>query len=126
MAGKVDNLTPFTTDNAAENGAKGGTAKKGSKHLSTWIQELFNDEKFQATIREGLKIVDYKGAPIKAIVKAQMLMAMNGDTKAFDVLGKYGYGTKLELANNPDNPITPTADPLVAAEFAEYLKNKSK
>ena len=33
-------LTPFTSDNAKEMGARGGSAKKGSKHISTHIQEM--------------------------------------------------------------------------------------
>lgn len=90
------NLTPFTPDNAAEVGARGGHAKKGKKHISTWIQDLLEDEEFTATIQEGYKVVEYKGAPIKAIVRAQAVKALNGDSKAFDMLGKYGWGVKNE------------------------------
>lgn len=98
---------------------------KGSKHISTWIQELLNDETFTAKINDGEKITEYKGAPIKAIIQAQMRLALSGDTKAFDVLGKYGFGTKTTLANDPDNPITPTMDAAVAADFAAYMKQKT-
>lgn len=121
------NLTPFTAKDsrASEAGLKGGAAKKGSKHLSTWIQELLHDEQFQATILKGLKIVEFKGAPIKAIVEAQMIKALNGDSKAFDALGKYGYGTKQEIEHS-GAVTTGIADPALAADFAEFMKNKTK
>lgn len=95
----ADNLNPVTTsEEAAALGAKGGAAKKGKKHISTWIQELLEDEEFTAQIQEGYKIIDYKGAPIRAIVRAQAIKALNGDTKAFDVLNKYGWSpSKQEI-----------------------------
>jgi hypothetical protein len=73
---------------------------KGIKHISTWIQELMEDEEFESTIQQGLKIVEYKGAPIKAIIQAQMQKAINGDTKAFDSLGRYGWSQKIETENS--------------------------
>jgi len=94
------NLTPFTPDNAAIIGAKGGAAKKGKKHINTWIQELLEDEEFTAKIRIGYELQDFKGAPIKAIVKAQMIKAVEGDTKAFDALAKYGWPSKSEVDNS--------------------------
>lgn len=54
------------------------------------------DEEFETQIHAGYKIIDFKGAPIKAIIQAQMRKAMNGDTKAFDSLGKYGWSQKVE------------------------------
>lgn len=80
---------------------------KGTKHLSTWIQELLNDENFKATIRRGLEIVDYEGAPIKAIIQAQIILALNGDTKAFDTLAKRGYGDKLEVTGADGEALIP-------------------
>lgn len=124
MAG-IDNLKPVDSKRAAEIGALGGSAKKGSKHLSTWIQQLLNDEEFEAQVLQGMKIVEFKGAPIKAIVKAQMIKAINGDVKAFDVLGKYGYGTKQEIEHS-GSVDTGISDPVIAAEFQEFLENKTK
>lgn len=75
--------------------------KPGYKHLSTHIQEMLNDEEFTtylADARDGWK--EYKGAPVKAIVKTAMLKAIQGDTKAADWLAKYGYGTKVEVDGN--------------------------
>lgn len=84
----------------------GGVFKKGSKHTATWINELLNDESFVATIQQGLQVKEYKGAPIKAIIGAQIRLAINGDTKATDVLFKYSVPQKLLLGNDPDNPLT--------------------
>lgn len=98
---------------------------KGAKHLSTWIQELLNDEEFTAQIQEGYKITEYKGAPIKAIVKAQLIKAVNGDQKAFDLLGKYGFGTKTEVdVTSGGEQITGALNYELAAQFTEYLKNQ--
>lgn len=122
--GKIENLTPFDSERGAAAGRIGGANKKGSKHLSTWIQDLLNDEEFTTTIREGLQVKEWKGAPVKAIVKAHTLMAINGDVKAADLLFKYGYGQKMTLANDEDHPITGSMNPAEAAAFAEYLKGK--
>lgn len=99
MAG-IDNLREqhekMKNGLAAEIGAKGGHAKKGSKHINTWIQELLQDEAFSAKVRIGFEITDFKGAPLIAIIKAQMMKAIEGDTKAFDSLAKYGWPAKTE------------------------------
>lgn len=73
---------------------------KGAKNIATHIKELLNDETFEALLpdpREGWKT--YKGAPVKAIVKAIAIKAMNGDVKAFDALAKHGYGEKLDVTS---------------------------
>jgi hypothetical protein len=101
------NLKHFTKDNAAIIGAKGGAAKKGSKHINTWVQEILEDENFEAWIsdpKEGVKL--FKGAPIKAIIKAQVIKAVNGDTKAYDSLHKSGYSQKIEQENSGEQTIT--------------------
>lgn len=73
---------------------------KGSKHISTWIQELLNDEKFQATVitNHGQK-VEYKGAPIKAIVQTAIMQAIQGDKQWADWLARHGY-KETELSVN--------------------------
>ena len=99
---------------------------KGAKHISTWIQELLNDEEFTGKVLDGDDLKEYKGAPAKAIVRAHAQLALQGNVKAADLLFKYGYGTKTTLANDPENPLTPAiADATVAAEFAEYMKQKT-
>lgn len=97
---------------------------KGAKHLSTHIQDMLNDEAFEVYLQHPTKGYEpFKGAPIKAIVKTALTKAAAGDDKAREWLAKYGYGQKFELEHSGEinNGI---ADPTVAADFAEYLKNK--
>lgn len=126
MAG-IDNLTPYKAgdERTIANAAKGGAGKKGSKHISTWIQEMLNDEEFTATIRDGIQLKEYKGAPLKAIIGAQLNMAVNGDQKAFDLLSKYGWGIKTQVEHSGGID-TGIADPVLASDFEDYLKNKTK
>lgn len=98
-------LEPQKHGGALYRPAKGETPNpngvpKGTKHLSTWIQQLLNDDKFINKMHDGEKIVEHKGAPIKAIIQAQMIKALQGDVKAFDALAKYGYGSKLDVTSN--------------------------
>jgi hypothetical protein len=121
-----ENLKPVDSQRAAEIGRLGGYAKKGKKHINTWVQELLHDDEFQATIRKGYDIVDFKGAPIKAIVQAQIIKALDGDTKAYDSLVKSGWATKIEQDITSNGETIGTNDPSTAAEFAEFLKSKGK
>lgn len=82
---------------------KGETANpngvpKGTKHLSTWIQKLLNDPDFSFDVidAQGNKI-EYRGAPIKAIVQVAIQKALSGDDKAMEWLAKHGYGQKITL-----------------------------
>lgn len=125
MAG-IDNLKHFTSETAAIAGAKGGANKKGSKHLSTHIQEMLNDEDFETQVldaKTGIK--EFKGAPIKAIIATARHKAIHGDDKAREWLAKYGYGQKFEVDQNISGQLdTGIQDPQLAADFAEYLKHK--
>ena len=98
----AENLTPFSKGDkrASEAGKKG----KPGKHLSTHIKEMLNDPDFELKLKDGTIL---KGRPVEAIIKTAVAKAVSGDMRAFDMLGKYGYGTKLELSNDPDNPIHP-------------------
>lgn len=120
------NLIPITKETAAELGAKGGKNKKGSKHINTWIQDLLEDETFEANILDpkvGYK--EYKGAPIKAIVQVATIKAVNGDPKMMDWLAKYGWSQKQEIEHT-GAVNTGISDPKLAAEFTEFLKQKTK
>ncbi len=122
MAG-IDNLKPFQPGPDPRRGSK----PKGSKHLSTHIQEMLNDDSFSTYLtdaKDGWK--EYKGAPIKAIVKTAMIKAIQGDVKAADWLAKYGYGAKLTLANDEENPITSPVDPGLAAKWVDFLKDSTQ
>lgn len=92
MAGVNDNLIPPVKGEIRNPKGK----PKGTKHINTIVQELLNDEKFTAFVRDGIQLKEYKGAPIKAMVKAQILLAVNGDTKAYDSLVKSGWSQKVE------------------------------
>lgn len=78
---------------------------KGTKHINTWVQELLSDEKFEAQIQQGYKVVDFKGAPIKAIVQAQMIKALQGDTAAYKVLVDSGWAKKSEVENSGEQKL---------------------
>ena len=78
--------------------------KPGTISLSKHIQNLLNDDDFEQWVpdaREGWK--EYKGAPIKAVIKAQIVRAIAGDGKAFDLLAKYGYGVKIDPTDDEGN-----------------------
>jgi hypothetical protein len=93
----IDNLTPFDSERASAAGKVGGANKKGKKHINTWIQELLEDEDFEADLIDSKKgLVEFKGAPLKAIIMAQRHKAVNGDQKAVDLLFKYGWPAKSE------------------------------
>jgi len=49
------------------------------------------DEAFEQQLIDGTR---FKGAPVKALVTALIIKALNGDVRAFDLIGKYGYGAK--------------------------------
>lgn len=119
-------LRPVTSETAAELGAIGGRNKKGSKHINTWIQDLLEDESFEANILDpkvGYK--EYKGAPIKAIVQVATIKAVNGDAKMMDWLAKYGWSQKQEIEHT-GVVNTGISDPKLAAEFTEFLKQRTK
>jgi hypothetical protein len=83
-------------------------AKPGSKHLSTWVQEMLNDESFEMLLGQGPYAVTevYKGAPIRAIVKTAIVRAANGDIRWADWIAKYGFGTKIAVSGqDPPVPI---------------------
>lgn len=98
---------PDTQWKPGESGNPAGKPK-GALHLSTHIQNLLNDPDFTTLVsdpKEGWKEV--KGAPVKAIIRALIIKAMDGDVKAFDALGKYGYGTKMDVTTNGKDLPTP-------------------
>lgn len=92
---------------------------KGTKHISTWVQELLNDPDFVATIQVGLQLKEYKGAPLKAMIEAQIRLAINGDSKAFDALRKAGWGSSIDLTSGGE-PIT--GNPFAALSEEELRK----
>jgi hypothetical protein len=96
------NLKPFNRGYDSRRGRK----PRGSKHLSTWIKELLNDEKFEANILDAkIGLIEYKGAPVKAVVTVAITQAINGEPKAREWLARYGYGLPDDKPEMPPNPI---------------------
>lgn len=103
---REDNLIPITSETAAELGAKGGRAKKGSRHLSNLIRELAENIDWDLTTlkdKESLK-KQYGKQGWKAVVYVAFTKSMAGDVKAMDWLAKNGFGTKIDLTTD-DEPI---------------------
>lgn len=88
---------------------------KGTKHINTWIQELAEDEEFTALLvdlKDGFK--EFKGAPIKAIIKQTINEAIGSqDPKvrqaAREWIAKYGWPTKNEVTGADGAPLMPVA-----------------
>lgn len=99
---KTDHLIP-TRWKAGQSGNPKGKPR-GTKHISKWIRDMLEDESFVLKLNDGTLI---KGAPIKAIVSVLIIKAANGDNKAFDLLAKYGYGTRLDMSLEFREPVAP-------------------
>lgn len=100
------NLNPKTTQlvrtqwKPGQSGNPSGKPK-GTRHISSWIQELLSDTQFQATITgPGGKVVKYKGAPIQAIVQTAIIHAIQGDKNWGEWLAKYGFPSGETNQNN--------------------------
>lgn len=70
-----------------------GTKPKGSKHISTYIKELLEEEGALYQLPDGTR---YSGPPVNAIIKAAIIKATSGDMRAADFIIKYGYGPPTE------------------------------
>lgn len=91
------NLKPFT---GADDPRRVNGAPKGTKHISTWIQEMMNDNEFETQVldsKTGWK--DYKGAPLKAIIQVAAKQALAGDDKAREWLAKHGWKAQLDITS---------------------------
>jgi len=122
-----EQLTPFTPENAAEMGAKGGHAKAGSKHLKTLIQEIGNNIDWnKTTLKDKDKMRQtYGNNGWTALTYVAFTKALAGDPKAMEWLSKNGFGTNIDITTDGEKITTGTADPAKAAAYAEYLRNKS-
>jgi hypothetical protein len=90
---------------------------KGTKHIATWIQELLNDEEFEARILDskiGLK--EFKGAPLKAIIEVAITKAINGDKQWADWLANNGWKQQLDITSDNER-----LGVTLSAEQAEQL-----
>ena len=83
MAGRKDNLkSPRSTEEARERGRKGGVASGQARREKASLREAV-----KAALDVVMKGEDGKDVSAReAIVAAQMLKALNGDSKAFEVI----------------------------------------
>ena len=77
---------------------------KGTKHLSSRIQEMLLDDSFEQKLKDGTIL---NGAPINAVLRTLVIKAVDGDLRAFDLLAKYGYGTKVDITSEGKTLPTP-------------------
>lgn len=99
----VHNLKPFKEGYDARRGSK----PLGSKHISTYIREMMEDESFKYIMPDGNTV---SGAPIKAILSVLMMKAIHGDLRAIDLIAKYGYGTKTNITLDVPAPVSLTSE----------------
>lgn len=99
---KEDNLTPFTPENAAIMGSKGGKAKAGSKHLSTIIREIGDNLDWTKTTLKNKEQLQqqYGNNGWKAVVYVAWTKAMTGDPQAMKWLAENGFGKNIDLTTN--------------------------
>lgn len=81
-----------------QSGNPAGKAK-GTKHLSTLIQELEHEIDWELTqIKTKSELSKQYGKQgMRALVYVAFSKAMSGDTRAMEWLAKHGYGEKLQL-----------------------------
>lgn len=92
---KTEHLTA-TKWQAGHSGNPAGKPK-GTRHISTWISEMLEDEQFEKRLRNRTVV---KGAPIKAIVGTLIVKALNGDLRAIELIAKYGYSAKFDVTEH--------------------------
>lgn len=100
---QLGNLKPFT---GADDPRRVNGAPKGTKHIATWIKDMLNDEEFETLLTHPIKgYVEFKGAPLKAIIETAIKRAIAGDYRWADWLAKHGYGTKIIHDVDEDAPL---------------------
>lgn len=112
---------------------RGNYDRHSTKTIDSWINEMLNDPEFTMKIIEEGQITEYKGAPIKAIIRAQLRLALQHTdpqvkARSADLLMKYGSVKKVQLGNDPDNPLPETKliDSDMLAQFMLMMKNDTK
>ncbi len=98
----MSNLAPQTAHLTATQWQPGQSGNplgkpKGTKHLSTYIQDLMTSDEFTITLRkQKTKQVEFEGIPIRAIIYVAIQKALDGDMAAMNWLAKYGWGKPQE------------------------------
>lgn len=86
-------------------GNPGGGKPPGTRSLSATIQELLEDDNFEVELKNGTKL---KGRPSKKMSEVMYKLALSGNVKAYDVLAKYGYGSKVDITSGGEKLELPT------------------
>ncbi len=94
---------------------------KGAKHISTRIREMLEDESFVYPTLNGRMP---QGAPINTIISVLIAKAIDGDLKAIDLLGKYGYGSKIDLDTSVHFLPAPILGCIVPSKFSIDSKSE--
>lgn len=120
---KATQIKPGEVRNPKGNGAD----HHSTRTIDSWINKLLNDETFKTLIREGMEFKEYEGAPIKAIIAAQIHLAVNGDTKAADLLFKHGSvkKTEIDITSNGET-VNQATDMDMLTQFMMQVKNDTK
>lgn len=109
----AQNLRPWQSGQSGNPAGK----PKGTKHFSTWIQEMMEDEQFVRKLANGKS---KREAPVKAIVATLITKALDGDLKAIDLLAKYGYGSRHDITTDSQPLPAPIFGGLSVSEFVKY------
>jgi len=110
---KTEHLLP-TQWKKGQSGNPNGRPK-GTKNISTIIQEMLNDENAVYILNNART---FNGKPVEAIVGVMITKALNGDMRAFELLAKYGFGRPelINLEAELPTPIMPILDQLVVVK----------
>lgn len=117
------NLKPFRKGHDTRRGRK----PKGTKHLSTLIQEMLNDPKFETYVQDMRQgYVLYKGPAVKAIIQVMIVKAIAGDTRACEWIAKHGWGkVEPEHIQPPPSPILITCPVPIGINEGEEIKEEA-
>ena len=112
MSNNKKNLKPLTTEKAREIGSKGGKAsvkaKKEKKAIKEYIETFMPKPLENEQVREKLKELGIAVEDVNnkmAMVYAQWIEAMKGNTKAFENLLNYSGEKPIEQIQNINPPI---------------------
>lgn len=67
---------------------------KGRLNISTHVRKLLENDRVVYGLGHG---IEYGGTPLEAILRAMLVRAIQGDTRACELILKYAYGNKIEV-----------------------------
>lgn len=90
-----DNLKPFPKGISGNPSGR----PKGSLNMATRIRDYLESPQ-----KLTYKAQEWNGEPAELLVRVYTEKALSGDIRAFDLLVKYGYGTKIDIENDGKEP----------------------